>query len=690
MMGEYNLLMLAVFLFAVLICVNSDVDHQPVNFYLEPYLHPTTKQWKQLEKPYPTPRKPSQVKKFRVMGDHLNITVDLSLTETEALKFLQDIDHEDRELIHKKTVAAWDQDTDMASKEKRIAYFELVEKRTAFNREMWKRAAIYPWETFRNRTIRRAFKSILVGGNEALPDKTQQELNEISGKMSYIYSTATICPYNKDGVQPSKEDCTLTQSDIEAKLSETDDYKEGKYYWKAWHDAVRDIGKGYPRFVEILNEVAILNDYPDAQEYYMSQYETDFLNLRAHEIMGRIFPLYEQLHAYARRKLREHFEGQEHEGEITVDGAIPLHVLKNLYGQRWDAIYDILVPYPELPRIDIGAEMERLGYTQKKMFEDGDQFYQSIGFDKLRKEFWDDSIIERIPGREMACHATAWDLSDRKSFRIRMCTQITMNDYRTIHHELGHIHYYMQYADRHKQLAAGANPGFHEAIGDTIAFSVNSVSHLQKLGLLSKEHKNHGKHAINQLLLHALSFVVDTPWVLSLEQWRWDVLAGKILPKDYNCHWWKLRHHFQGVTPSAKRKPTDFDPATKYHIPNDAQYINYFIAKILTFQFHEALCITAKQYDPDDPSKPLHDCSIYGSKEAGKQFADMLRIGSSAPWQDALEIVTGVRDLNAEPILDYYKPLYEWLVKENAKYNETVGWQNLHPDVDYSFCEKED
>ncbi|ODN03594.1 Angiotensin-converting enzyme [Orchesella cincta] len=610
------------------------------------------------------------------------------LTETEALTFLQDIDHESRELSFKKSSASWEQDLDMASEEKAKLNSELIGKRIAYNKELWKRAAIYPWETFRNRTIRRVFKSLLGGGNDALPDKTQQELNEIGGRMSKIYSTATVCPYNKDGVKPNEEECTLTQSDVESKLAEAEDYKEAKYYWKVWHDAVKDIGKDYPRFVEILNEAAILNDYPDAQEYYMAQYETDFLNLRAHEIMGRVYPLYEQLHAYARRKLRTHYK--DHEGDISEDGPIPIHVFKNLYAQKWLRIYDILVPYPELPKIDIGAEMERQGYTPKKMFEDADDFYQSIGFEKLRKEFWETSVIERDPEKQMACHATAWDMSDRKSFRIRMCTKVEMSDYITIFHELGHVHYYMQYANRHTQLAEGANPGFHEAIGDTIAFSINSVSYLQKMGLLSKEYKNVGKHAINQLLLHSLSFFVDTPWVLSLEQWRWDVLAGKIKPKDYNCHWWKLRHHFQGVTPSTSRKPSDFDPASKYHIPNDAQYINYFVAKILTFQFHEALCIAAKQYDPDDPSKPLHDCSIYGSKEAGKQFADMLRIGSSVPWQDALEIVTGVRDLNAEPILNYYKPLYDWLVKENAKYNETVGWQNLHPDVDYPFCEKED
>lgn len=48
--------------------------------------------------------------------------------------------------------------------------------------------------------------------------------------------------------------------------------------------------------------------------------------------------------------------------------------------------------------------------------------------------------------------------------RIKMCTTLTQRDFITIHHELGHIQYYLQYDDQHVAFRDGANPGFHEAV----------------------------------------------------------------------------------------------------------------------------------------------------------------------------------------------------------------------------------
>lgn len=65
-----------------------------------------------------------------------------------------------------------------------------------------------------------------------------------------------------------------------------------------------------------------------------------------------------------------------------------------------------------------------------------------------------------------------------------MCTEVNMNYFQTIHHEMGHIEYFMAYRHRPTVYREGANGGFHEAIGDTIALSVRSRKHLQTLGLL--------------------------------------------------------------------------------------------------------------------------------------------------------------------------------------------------------------
>lgn len=68
--------------------------------------------------------------------------------------------------------------------------------------------------------------------------------------------------------------------------------------------------------------------------------------------------------------------------------------------------------------------------------------------------------------------------------RIKQCTRVTMSQLYTVHHEMGHVQYYLQYKDLPVTLRRGANPGFHEAIGDVLALSVSTPAHLHKIGLL--------------------------------------------------------------------------------------------------------------------------------------------------------------------------------------------------------------
>jgi peptidyl-dipeptidase A len=95
-------------------------------------------------------------------------------------------------------------------------------------------------------------------------------------------------------------------------------------------------------------------------------------------------------------------------------------------------------------------------------------------------------------------------------------------------------------------------------------------------------------------------------------------------------------------------------------------YTRYFLARLLQFQFHKALCQIAGH------SGPLHTCSIYGSKAAGERFSAMLKLGASRPWPEALEILTGGRRLEAGPLLEYFTPLRAWLAKENQ--GQACGW----------------
>jgi oligoendopeptidase F len=249
-----------------------------------------------------------------------------------------------------------------------------------------------------------------------------------------------------------------------------------------------------------------------------------------------------------------------------------------------------------------------------------------------------------------------------------------MTDLVTVHHEMGHIEYFLQYKDQPIAFREGANPGFHEAVGDLLALSVSTPKHLKEIGLLT-DFVDDEAFNINYLFSQIMDKVAFIPSALVIDQWRWDVFEGKIKPSEYNCHWWKLRNTYQGVKPPRTRKSTDFDPGAKYHVPANVPYIRYFVSHIIQFQFHKALCIVANQYDPKDPAKPLHKCDIYKSAEAGNKLGAMLKLGSSRPWPDAMEQITGQRVMDASALVEYFQPLYEWLKTENAKTSEFIGWK---------------
>jgi len=300
----------------------------------------------------------------------------------------------------------------------------------------------------------------------------------------------------------------------------------------------------------------------------------------------------------------------------------------------------------------------------KAMVQIAEKFFTSLGLDPLPKSFWERSLFTKPQDREVVCHASAWDVEYNDDLRIKMCIHPTEEDLVTIHHELGHDYYFHYYHKLPILLQQGANDGFHEGIGDTLALSV-TPEYLKNLGLIDKV-PNSEKSEVNFLLKRALQSIAFLPFGKLIDQWRWDVFSGKTKPADYNKAWWALRLKYQGIAPPVARTEADFDPGAKYHVPANVPYIRYFLARIYQFQFHRALCKAAGQ------NGPLHKCSIYGSKEAGAKLEALLKLGASKPWPEAMAVITGQKEADATAILDYFAPLKKWLDEQNK--GETCGW----------------
>jgi peptidyl-dipeptidase A len=351
--------------------------------------------------------------------------------------------------------------------------------------------------------------------------------------------------------------------------------------------------------------------------------------------------------------------------EKVADGApIPAHLLGNMWAQEWQNVYDLVEPYPNQGSLDVDKQLKDKKYDPVKMVKLGESFFTSLGMDPLPKTFWERSLFTRPKDREVVCHASAWDVTWQDDVRIKMCIEPTEDDLITIHHELGHDYYFHYYHKLPMLFQQGANDGFHEGIGDTLALSV-TPQYLKNLGLLADAPTN-PKAQVNVQMKMALDKIAFLPFGLVIDKWRWDVFSGKT-PKDrYNASWWELRKKYQGVAPPVERSEADFDPGAKYHVPASVPYIRYFLARVYQFQFHRALCKAAGH------KGALDTCSIFGNKEAGARLRAMLELGASKPWPEAMQAISGEAKADAGAMVEYFAPLLSFLKAENK--GEKCGW----------------
>ncbi|NWX41181.1 ACE enzyme, partial [Steatornis caripensis] len=483
------------------------------------------------------------------------------------------------------------------------------------------------------------------------------QYNTILSNMDKIYSTAKVCLDNGT--------CWELEPDISDIMATSRSYKKLLYAWEGWHNAAGNpLRASYEEFVKLSNEAYQMDGFEDTGSYWRSWYDSASFEDDLEHLYNQLEPVYLNLHAFVRRKLYDRY-GSKY---INLKGPIPAHLLGNMWAQQWNNIYDLMVPYPEKPNLDVTSTMVQQGWNATHMFRVSEEFFTSLGLLEMPPEFWSKSMLEKpTDGREVVCHASAWDFYNRKDFRIKQCTTVTMEQLFTVHHEMGHVQYYLQYKDQPVSFRSGANPGFHEAIGDVMSLSVSTPSHLKKIGLLSSATEDEESN-INYLLKMALEKIAFLPFGYLIDQWRWNVFNGRTPPSRYNYDWWYLRTKYQGICAPVSRNESNFDPGAKYHIPGNTPYIRYFVSFILQFQFHKALCQAANH------NGPVHTCDIYMSKEAGAKLSEVLKAGSSKSWQEILFNLTGTDKMDAGPLLEYFSPVTKWLQEQNNKTNEVLGW----------------
>lgn len=473
------------------------------------------------------------------------------------------------------------------------------------------------------------------------------ELNGMYGKGKYCFADGRC----------------LTQPELSNLMAESKDPAVLLEAWQGWREIAKPMRPLFEREVELANEGARDLGYADLSELWRSQYDMkpDEFSAELDRLWTQIKPLYDSLHCYVRGELNEQYG----DDVAPKTGPIPAHLLGNMWAQQWGTIYNSVAPEDADPGYNVTELLAKNGYDEIKMVKQAEGFFTSLGFGALPDSFWTRSMFVQPQDRDVVCHASAWDLDNLDDIRIKMCIQKNAEDFTVIHHELGHNFYQRAYKNQPFIFKNSANDGFHEAIGDTIALSI-TPKYLQQIGLLDTVPD--ASKDIGLLLKQALDKIAFMPFGLMIDQWRWQVFNGTIKPEQYNQAWWDLREKYQGVKAPVARTEADFDPGAKYHVPGNVPYTRYFLAHVLQFQFHKALC------DIAGDTGPVHRCSIYGNEAAGAKLNEMLEMGASQPWPEALNVVTGTKQMDAKAVLDYFAPLQVWLDEQNNEANRQCGW----------------
>ena len=478
------------------------------------------------------------------------------------------------------------------------------------------------------------------------------EQAEIGAKMSGLYGKGSYCR--------AQGEC-LALDDLEEIMAHSRDPDELLEVWEGWRTISPPLKDLYARQVELANEGAAELGFDDLGIMWRSAYDMDPAGFPAEldRLWGQVQPLYDALHCHVRARLAEKYGT----GLVPVDGPIPAHLLGNMWAQSWDNIYDIVGPEHNAAGYDLSAILQAENFDPIRMVRTGQAFFSSLGFAELPDTFWKRSLFVKPADRDVVCHPSAWTIDEKDDLRIKMCIDVNAEDFKTIHHELGHNYYQRAYKNQSYLYRTSANDGFHEAVGDTLSLSI-TPQYLVRIGLLDEVPDTSGD--LGLLMKQALDKIAFLPFGLMVDQWRWQVFAGEVGPEAYNDLWWQLREKYQGVAAPAERPADAFDPGAKYHVPGNTPYARYFLAHILQFQFHRALCEIAGD------EGPVHRCSIYGSRQAGERLNAMLEMGRSKPWPEALEAMTGSPQMDATAILDYFAPLKLWLDQQNAA--RQCGW----------------
>ena len=448
-------------------------------------------------------------------------------------------------------------------------------------------------------------------------------------------------------------DKPITANEIDHQLQTSTNLSDRLAVWEASKQSGPALKPGLVKLIGLRNGVARELGHADYFALQVAGYDMSAAEMMRmlDQFTQELRPLYLQLHTWVKHELARRYQQ-------PVPKRISAHWLNNRWSQEWPGVV-------EAANLDPVFQKK----SPESIVKTAEQFYTGLGFPGLPASFWTRSDLYPVKAgdpRKKNTHASCWHIDLDRDIRSLMSVESDSYWFSTAHHELGHGYYFISYTQPEVPplLRLGANPSFHEGMGELISLASSQVPYLQAVGVLPQDFKyDRDAFLLNDALVPSVPFIFWSAGTMA--HWEADVYAKELSPQEWNARWWQYVRDFQGVEPPGTRGEEFCDAATKTHI-NDTPcyYFSYAIATVLKFQLHDHIARKILK-------QPPQSCSYANRTEAGDFLRGIMRLGGTEDWRKVLRDATG-EELSTRAMVAYYQPLFEWLKQQNA--GRAIGW----------------
>lgn len=569
----------------------------------------------------------------------------------EASDFIKNYTDQYLELYYKSSLAEWDLNTKIIDGDTTNAW-----KAKQTNEAL----SAFTGSTENIETARRLLKnkekldSLQIKQLEAILYKAANKPQTVAGLVKDRINAETAQTEKLFGFDFRLNDSSVTTNKIDLLLNDLTEVSPREEVWNSSKEVGKILKSGLVNLRELRNKTVQALDYDNYFAYQVSEYgmSTEEMTDLCNQLIRDVWPLYRELHTYARYTLAEKYKQ-------PVPEMLPAHWLPNRWGQDWSGMV-------EVEGINLDGILEEKG--PEWLVKQSERFYVSMGFDELPESFYTESSLYPLPDTanfKKNNHASAWHMDLQNDLRSLMSVIPTAEWYETTHHELGHVYYFMEYSNPQVPplLREGANRAFHEAIGSMLGLAAMQKPFLEELELIPKDAK---VNEIQALLKEALNYIVFIPWSAGvMSQFEKELYAGNLPENQFNQKWWDLKKQYQGIVPPSARGEEYCDAASKTHINDDAaQYYDYALSFAIMFQLHNHIAENILHQDP-------RATNYYGNKEVGEFLHKLLSAGATRDWRELMKETTG-EDINAKAMLSYFEPLTVFLKELNEGRQHTL------------------